>query len=170
MSPRRKGKLPPEVEAKARALVRAQDADARLALEDVAHRDLKPAKPLKPAKSSQRGGPSKVERDYARYLASLEAAGQIVYFVAQPEPIELAHRCTFTPDYLVMPAEGKKYYVECKGRKGSRPYYREDARVKTKVAARVLSQRGDPPGSAPLALYVVWPKKGGGWCSEQVKP
>lgn len=123
------------------------------------------------APKGKRGGPSKNERDYQRHLVLLERTGEVVYFLAQPAPIELAHRCTYQPDFLVMPATGTKFYVEVKGRKGKRPWYRDDgARVKTKVAARVLSRRGDPPGSSPLSLVVVWPRNGGGWCSEVVKP
>jgi hypothetical protein len=166
VSRRKKGQLPEHVEKRARALLAARDADdiRRLeeeALKSVGRRD------TKPAKSSQRGGPSKVERDYARHLDALVAAREVVTYLPQPEAIELAHRCTYRTDYEVVRRVHDMPVVEwheVKGRKGSRPYYRDDgARVKAKVAARLLAERGVP-------LFVVWPKKGGGWCQEQVKP
>lgn len=125
----------------------------------------------KPAKGKQQGrGQSKNEQEYERHLSALVAAGEVVSFFRHPKPIELAHRCTFTADFLVYPRGEPPYCVEVKGRTGKgdgRPWYRHDARVKAKVAARVLSK--DPSG--PVALLVVWPKRSGrGWCSEVVKP
>ena len=151
------------------AILAARDADdlRRMeedALKSVGHRD------VKSEKSSKRGGPSKVERAYAAHLEALKAAGEILSYCAQPDPIEIAHRCTYRPDFLVVPLDRIPYYVETKGRKGSRPWYRDDgARVKTKVAARELRSRHCGLGPE-WYLVVVWPRKGGGWCQERVKP
>lgn len=109
----------------------------------------------------KRGGPSKNEEAYARHLEALLISGLILDYRAQPEPIELAHRCTYQPDFWVMPRDGVPEYIEVKGAKRGRPYYRDDgARVKVKVAARALHPS--------IALVVAWPKKGGGWCREVV--
>jgi hypothetical protein len=138
---RRKGmKLPPELEAKARALVRAQDADMEMArLEREA------------LKSSQRGGPSKVERAYFYYLLNRSDVDGIL---AQPDAVQLAHGVSYTADYRVTYSDGSVAYVETKGtrvkrskttgKKGKpRPHYHDDgARVKVRVAAKVLAEHG----------------------------
>lgn len=112
----------------------------------------------------QRGQPSAEERRYQAHLERLLAAREIDYYLPQPEPIELAHRCSYTTDFEVG-VGGRVEWHEIKGRKGARPWFHDDgARVKTKVAARLLAQR-----DRPVALVVVWPKKGGGWSSERVK-
>jgi hypothetical protein len=112
-------------------------------------------------RGSRQGGPSRNEARYQEHLEALQAAGEVLEFKAQPAAVELAHRCTWTPDFMVMRPDGFEM-VEVKGRKGCRPWYRDDgARVKVKVAARVLAARG-------IQVVVVWPKKGGGWCREVV--
>lgn len=112
----------------------------------------------------KRGEPSKVERDYGSRLESMRMAGELRAIQPQPEAIELGHRCSYTCDWQLVLADGSVEWHEVKGRKGSRPWFRDDgARVKVRVAARLLAQR-----DSPVALYVVWPRKGGGWCSERV--
>jgi len=116
---------------------------------------------------AKRGGPSKTEASYERHLMALKAAGEVRSWIAQPPAIELAHRCTYQADYEVVRHVHDMPVVEwheVKGRKGGRPWYRDDgARVKAKVAARLLAASGVP-------LVVVWPKKGGGWAAEVVRP
>lgn len=113
----------------------------------------------------RQGQPSAVEHRYQAHLERLLAAREIDYYLPQPDPIELAHACTYRTDFEVG-VGGRVEWHEIKGRKGSRPWFHDDgARVKTKVAARLLAQR-DPP----VTLVVCWPKKGGGWSSERVKP
>lgn len=113
----------------------------------------------------RRGGPSRLEDRYRAYLDARAAAGEVLGYVEQPDPIELAHRCTYQPDFLVTLARGHDSaleYVEVKGRKGNRPWFHDDgARVKVRVAARQLAAIG-------IRLVVVWPKRGGGWCREVV--
>lgn len=114
----------------------------------------------------RQGQPSAVEHRYQAHLERLLAAREISYYMPQPEPIELANRCCYTTDFEVGYPDGHLEWHEIKGRKGNRPWFHDDgARVKTKVAARLLAQR-----KPPVALVVVWPRKGGGWESERVKP
>lgn len=119
-------------------------------------------------------GPSKIERRYAAHLESLKITGLIRSWLAQPAPIELAYDCTYQPDFWVLNVDGSVEFVETKGAKRSkrgptRPFFHDDgARVKTKVAARLLSIPS--ANETPAALYVAWPSRGGGWSRELVRP
>lgn len=116
-------------------------------------------------KGKRQGGPSRNEARYQEHLDALAAAGEVLGYVAQPDPIELAHRCTYQADFLVTLArdhDSALEYVEVKGRKGNRPWFHDDgARVKVRVAARQLAAIG-------IRLVLVWPKSGGGWAREVV--
>jgi hypothetical protein len=123
---------------------------------------------IEPAASAPRGrregGPSTNEARYGEHLEALRLAGEVLAYIPQPRPVELAHRCSYTADFIVTwtdPARPVEY-VEVKGRKGNRPWYRDDgARIKVRVAARVLGAQG-------VLVVVVWPKRGGGWGREVV--
>lgn len=115
----------------------------------------------------KQGGPSRLEDRYARHLEALQTAGEVFHFAPQPHPIEIAHRCTYQPDFYVEFEDGGRppEYVEVKGAKGKRPHYHDDgARVKVKVAARELARRG-----LRCVVVVVWPQ-GKRWMREVVKP
>ncbi|MHC1788288.1 DUF1064 domain-containing protein [Solidesulfovibrio sp.] len=58
--------------------------------------------------------------------------GEIAECVFEGKTFELAHRCSYTPDWWVTLADGG---VECHEVKGSHVW--DDARVKLKVAARM---------------------------------
>lgn len=118
----------------------------------------------KPAK--RQGGPSRNEARYQQHLDTLVAAGEVLTYSAQPDPIEIAHRCSYQADFLVLYADGRPdEYVEIKGAKGKRPWFRDDgARVKVKVAARELARRG-----LRCVVVVVWPQ-GKRWMREVVRP
>ena len=108
----------------------------------------------------RQGGPSRLEDRYRAYLDARAAAGEVLGYVEQPDPIE-----SYQPDFLVEFEDGRPpEFVEIKGAKGKRPWFRDDgARVKVKVAARELARRG-----LRCVVVVVWPKCGGGWCREVV--
>jgi hypothetical protein len=131
--------------------------------------DVRPAKP-------QRGGPSKAERAYDRHLAGLYQSGEVRNFDPQPGPLDLAHGCTYTGDWEVEYADGRVEWHEVKGAKvrrskvtgkrgKARPWFADDgARVKVKVAARLLAARG-----VPLVVVFQDPRTKA-WLRDVVKP
>lgn len=125
----------------------------------------------KPEKRAKQGGPSKNEARYQEHLDQLVAAGVLDGYTPQPPAIALAHGVTYTADFLCFPRDGASFYVEVKGEKArrnrrtgartSRPYFADDgARVKVRVAARLLAEKG-------IRLFVVWPC-GREWKREEV--
>lgn len=110
--------------------------------------------------------PSRVETRYQQHLEAKRLIGEIRGYQAQPPAIELAHDCTYTADFLVWFGDGRPdEYIETKGAKRKRPFFHDDgARVKVKVAARLLAQR-DPPA----LLVVAWRPKGMPWQREVVQ-
>ena len=115
--------------------------------------------------------PSKVEIDYGKRLEMQRMAGELRSVEVQPEAIDLpADRCRYTADFKVVEASGAVTYYETKGaRKGAKgtvPHFHDEAaRIKTKLAARVLSQQ-----TPPARLLLVWPAANGGWSEKVVKP
>jgi len=87
---------------------------------------------------------SKWEQLYADHLTRRQADGEIVSFSHEPITFKLAHRCTYTPDFLVVLPSGAVEIHEVKG------FAREDAIVKFKVAAH----------ANPWASFVMIRKKG----------
>ena len=80
-----------------------------------------------------RGEPNQTERCYRdEFLIPRILSGEIVECIFEGKTFELAHRCTYTPDWYVVRADGD---VECHEVKGSHVW--DDARVKLKVAARL---------------------------------
>ena len=94
---------------------------------------------------------NKLEKKYADNLELKRLAGEIVSWKYEPREFELAHRCTYTPDFEVVFSVGMQddriEYHETKG------WMRDDAAVKLKVAARMFPQY--------TFVLVKWdPKKG----------
>ena len=87
---------------------------------------------------------SKWEQLYSDHLARLQADGVIASYAYEPITFKLAHRCTYTPDFLVVLPSGAVEIHEVKG------YLREDAAIKFKVAAQ----------NNPWATFVMIKKKG----------
>jgi hypothetical protein len=154
------------------ALLAKQDAEQieREALATVGHRDLKPGKKRRPS------GP---ERAYEAHLRALRADGEVVTYLAEPEPIEIAHACTYQTDYEVVFRVNDGHVVEWHEVKGGFrrkskmtgkrgrvvPFFADDgARVKVKVAARLLAARG-----VPLVVVFQDPRTKA-WLREVVKP
>ena len=75
------------------------------------------------------GKMNKTEAAYAAHLDVLKAAGEIVAWWFEPFKLRLADRTWYTVDFLVWHPGGVAECVEVKG------FWREDARVKFKVAA-----------------------------------
>lgn len=90
------------------------------------------------------GQMNKVERAYADRLEMLKRAGEVAWYGYEAVTFKLAPDTRYTPDYLVMLADGTLECVDCKGGKvnkktGERSFWcEEDSKLKVKVAATLL--------------------------------
>lgn len=111
-----------------------------------------------PAAPTGRGRPpqpasGRMNRTEARYAEHLEArrlAGEIAWYGFEAWRFRLAGRTFYTPDFLVMLADGEIEAHEVKG------FWEDDARVKIKVAAELH----------PIAFVAVM-RDGDGWRFER---
>jgi len=95
--------------------------------------------------SARMSGP---ERQYAQFLDGLIVEGSIRVWIYEAIRLKLAEETYFTPDFLVVFADGHSELHEIKGtrkygKKGFHTYlafYREDSRVKIKIAAAQYAQ------------------------------
>ena len=78
---------------------------------------------------------NKTERQYADRLEILRRAGEVQWFTFESVKLRLANNTFYTPDFAVMNAEGELEMHEVKG------FWRDDARVKIKVAASMYPFR-----------------------------
>lgn len=102
----------------------------------------------------KRGQMNKTEAEYAAHLELLKSAGEIQWYSFEAMKFRLADNTFYTPDFIVLCADGKLEAHEVKG------YWTDDARVKTKVAAEMH----------PLQFIAVKKqskKAGGGWDFER---
>lgn len=76
-----------------------------------------------------RKGMNGLESRYAKTLEGQRIAGEIRSWRYEALTLKLANKTTYTPDFLVVTADG---YIECHETKG---FFRDDAKVKIKVAA-----------------------------------
>lgn len=92
-------------------------------------------------------GMNKLEARYARYLDELVQKGEIVFWRFEGIKLILAETCTYLPDFFIVRSDGVAEFHETKG------FWRDDARVKVKVAAQIL----------PVFFFygVKWHKKDG---------
>lgn len=74
-------------------------------------------------------GMNKTERLYAAHLEALKRAGTILGWAYEPVKLRLAAATFYTPDFLVIRADGAMELHEVKG------HWEDDARGKIKVAA-----------------------------------
>jgi len=74
---------------------------------------------------------NQTEERYAGYLDGLKHAGKVVAWAYEAVKLRLANRTFYTPDFLVVTADGGIEIHEVKG------HWEDDARVKIKVAARM---------------------------------
>lgn len=96
------------------------------------------------------GSMNNTEAAYARHLDLLKAAGEIVWHRFEGLKFRLADNTFYTPDFLVMLADGTMEAHEVKG------FWTDDARVKIKIAAELYPFRF-------VALKAQSKKAGGGW-------
>lgn len=97
---------------------------------------------------------NKTEAAYALHLEARRQAGDVLWFAFEAIKLRLADATFYTPDYLVMLADGTMEAHEVKG------FWRDDARVKIKVAA----------GMFPFRFLAVQREGGTGWKVESFGP
>ena len=97
---------------------------------------------------------NRTESKYAELLEAKRLAGEILYWEFERIKIRLGQSCYYTPDFLVIDAQGRIEFHEVKG------FWRDDARVKSKVAAEAV----------PWAGWFAYQLKGGQWVEEDLNP
>lgn len=96
------------------------------------------------------GEMNSTESAYADHLRSRASLGEIAWFKFEGVKLRLADNTFYSPDFVVMLANGELEMHEVKG------FWQEDARVKIKVAASLF----------PFCFIAVTrraKKRGGGW-------
>jgi hypothetical protein len=96
------------------------------------------------------GEMNKLESQYAEHLESRRIAGEILWWSFEAMKFKLAPSTFYTPDFVVMMANGEIEVHESKG------HWEDDARVKIKVAAEKFPFRF-------VAARRLAKKNGGGW-------
>lgn len=98
----------------------------------------------------ERGAMNKLETEYADILAIQMRIGQILWWEFEPIKLRLADKTYYTPDFMVMLANGEIEVRETKG------FWEDDARVKIKCAAEKFPFR-----------FVALSKDKSGWKHEE---
>jgi hypothetical protein len=96
------------------------------------------------------GQMNKTEAAYARFLETLVACKDVVWWKFEGVKLRLADATFYSPDFAVMRANGQLEMHEVKG------HWQDDARVKIKVAASIY----------PFTFIAAQPalkRLGGGW-------
>ncbi|MBX9902139.1 MAG: DUF1064 domain-containing protein [Burkholderiaceae bacterium] len=96
------------------------------------------------------GEMNKTESQYRDYLEAKKVLGEVVWYKFEGIKFRLADKTFYTPDFIVMLANGVIEAHEVKG------YMQDDANVKIKVASDLY----------PFSFFIVKvkPKRdGGGW-------
>jgi len=100
-------------------------------------------------------GMNKLERAYSQNLEGLRLAGEIQVWQFEPLKLRLPGQASYyTPDFLVVEAEGEMVFHEVKG------FWRDDARVKIKAAAGIYR----------WARFVAVQRVRKTWTFEEIKP
>jgi len=102
-------------------------------------------------------GMNKTEAKYADDLEAMKLAGDIADWRFEPLKLRLADRTYYTPDFMVIFPDGAIRFDEVKG------FWRDDARVKFKVAAEQF------PWFQFMAVQALSKKQGGGWKEEVMR-
>jgi hypothetical protein len=106
-----------------------------------------------PALRQSAHGMNKLEAEYAQVLEMRLRAGEILWYGYERIKLRLADRTYYTPDFSVLLPGRLLEFHETKG------FWRDDARVKIKVAAEQYPWRF-------IALSKRRKRDGGGWHSE----
>ena len=101
------------------------------------------------------GQKNKTEDQYEAMLKDRLSQGVIAAYKFEPMKLRLADLTSYTPDFMVITAEGHVEFHEVKG------FWTDDARVKIKVAAELF------PWFKFVAVQKEALKRGGGWKIEE---
>lgn len=132
-------------EAGAGARKATRSAPARPSLSSPAHAPVAAPHDMQALGRLKAGAMNQTEAAYARHLLHRQAAGEIVWHRFEGLTLKLASRATYTPDFVVMRADGQ---IELHEVKGAKAIFRDDARAKTRIAA----------GEFPFRVLVVYPR------------
>lgn len=97
---------------------------------------------------------NKTEARYDARLKTLQHAREIAWHRFEAIKLRLADNTFYTPDFVVMRSDG---IMEIHEVKGAKAIFRDDARVKIKVAA----------SQYPFRFLAAYPRKTGGWEFEE---
>ncbi len=111
-------------------------------------------------KRRERGTMNKTEAAYSSHLDLLLAAGTILWWAFEAMTLQIGDNCRYTSDFVVVAADGTLEIHDVKGRKGDGFWAEEDAIIKIKSVAQQF----------PFPVFIVWPKKGGGWDRKHIMP
>ena len=100
------------------------------------------------------GQMNKTEAAYAQILDALVHSHEIAWYKFEGVKLRLADNTFYTPDFVVMAANGLIEMHEVKG------FWQDDARAKIKIAADMYPFKF-------LAVKVRPKKDGGGWAKEE---
>lgn len=90
---------------------------------------------ITPSKPQQRRGMNGLERRFeAEHIKYLRTVGVVKWYAYESIKLRLADRTWFTPDFMCVTYENNIVFYEVKG------FWRDDARVKIKVAAEQYPQ------------------------------
>lgn len=98
---------------------------------NVAHMAMAKARMPRNGRTYETDAMNQTEARYAGHLDGLKHAGKVVAWAYEAVKLRLANRTFYTPDFLVVMADGGIEIHEVKG------HWEDDARVKIKVAARL---------------------------------
>ena len=102
----------------------------------------------------KKGERNKLEAAYELELEAQKQRGEILWYVFEGMTLKLAEDTRFTPDFVVLLANGE---IECRETKS---IWRDDSKVKIKVASQLFPFRF-------VAVYAVPKKDGGGFRYEE---
>ena len=96
------------------------------------------------------GEMNKTEAAYARHLEARAKDGEVMQWWFESAKLRVGHNCHYTPDFMVVLADGEIEFHEVKG---ARAIFQDDAKVKIRACANKYAFR----------FLVAFPRKGGGW-------
>lgn len=100
------------------------------------------------------GHMNRTEAAYAAFLDTLILCKDVLWWKFEAAKLRLADNTFYSPDFLVLRADGA---LECHEVKG---HWEDDARVKIKVAASIYPMQF-------IAVQALAKSKGGGWKVER---
>jgi hypothetical protein len=104
------------------------------------------------------GEMNRTEQAYADYLGLRTLTGEVRAYLFETVKFRLAKDTHFTPDFAVILADGTLEFHEVKGTRRGKYFATDDAKVKIKIAAKLL----------PWKFFLVWKQANGEWAQDEV--